>query len=119
MPPYNIQKRDSLKLQNIADMDGDGLRNNLSHQELIRHPDGLDTNVVVVTSPSGSSGNPPESSRLTRRQIVTVAILCFVNLINYMDRLTVAGKKRHIQLNFNESECLCAKVKLNNERFIF
>ncbi|XP_042877070.1 uncharacterized protein LOC122256438 [Penaeus japonicus] len=93
MPPYNIQKRDSLKLQNIADMEGD-LRNNLSRQELIRHPDDTsDPNVVVVPrrEDAGEDGSPQESPRLTRKQKTTVAILCFVNLINYMDRFTVAG----------------------------
>lgn len=29
---------------------------------------------------------------LTKRQIITVSILCFVNLINYMDRYTIAGE---------------------------
>lgn len=28
---------------------------------------------------------------LTLRQIVTVGIFCFVNLINYMDRYSIAG----------------------------
>lgn len=98
MPPYNIQKRDSLKLQNIPDMEGD-LRNNLSRQELIRHPDdGSDPNVVVVPRRDSSEDGerPPENPRLTRKQKTTVAILCFVNLINYMDRFTVAGEKPFI-----------------------
>lgn len=32
-----------------------------------------------------------QSNPLTKRQIITVSILCFVNLINYMDRYTIAG----------------------------
>jgi uncharacterized membrane protein len=32
------------------------------------------------------------STKITARQWITVAILCFVNLINYMDRFTIAGK---------------------------
>ena len=33
----------------------------------------------------------PAERHLTKRQIITVSILCFVNLINYMDRYTIAG----------------------------
>jgi hypothetical protein len=32
------------------------------------------------------------STKITARQWITVAILCFVNLINYMDRFTIAGE---------------------------
>ena len=32
------------------------------------------------------------SSRATTGQYITVAILFYVNLINYMDRMTIAGK---------------------------
>ncbi|XP_069973110.1 protein spinster isoform X1 [Penaeus vannamei] len=106
MPPYNIQKRDSLKLQNIPDMEGD-LRNNLSRQELIRHPDdGSDPNVVVVPRRDSSEDGerPPENPRLTRKQKTTVAILCFVNLINYMDRFTVAGILTDITNTFHMTE---------------
>merc|ERR1740128_717702 len=37
---------------------------------------------------------------VTRRQIITVSILCFVNLINYMDRFTIAGILTDIQCDF-------------------
>lgn len=32
------------------------------------------------------------SSSISRKEMFTVFVLCFVNLINYMDRLTIAGK---------------------------
>ena len=32
------------------------------------------------------------SGHITTRQWITVAVLVYVNLINYMDRLTLAGK---------------------------
>lgn len=36
---------------------------------------------------------PPATVRcITRTQWFTVAVLCFVNLINYMDRFTIAGE---------------------------
>lgn len=41
---------------------------------------------------------PEESPRMTTSQWVTVLILCFVNLINYMDRYTIAGKFDYVFL---------------------
>lgn len=35
---------------------------------------------------------PPERPRVTRKAILTVAVLACVNLLNYMDRFTVAGE---------------------------
>jgi len=45
-------------------------------------------------------GNEPVPAplRSTARQWFTVGVLCFVNLINYMDRFTIAGKLR-VQFN--------------------
>lgn len=41
-------------------------------------------------SPVGSSPSAPVG--ITKMQWFTVIVLCFVNLINYMDRFTIAGK---------------------------
>lgn len=46
---------------------------------------------VSVSSANSSSGETRVEHQLTKRQIITVSILCFVNLINYMDRYTIAG----------------------------
>lgn len=35
---------------------------------------------------------PSEMRSISRGDWITVAVLCFVNLINYMDRFTIAGK---------------------------
>jgi len=43
----------------------------------------------ISSSAEDSVGHTP---RVTAREWITVAILCFVNLINYMDRFTIAGK---------------------------
>ncbi|EFX66569.1 hypothetical protein DAPPUDRAFT_229381 [Daphnia pulex] len=44
------------------------------------------------SSANSSSGeNRTVEHPLTKRHIITVTILCFVNLINYMDRYTIAG----------------------------
>ena len=91
MPPYNIQKRDSLKLENIT-MNEEGLQGNLSQQELVRSMEGRDRN-----SSSDSNSTSPvvlissDTNRLTKSKVIDVSILCFINLINYMDRYTVAG----------------------------
>ena len=52
--------------------------------------------------PSSESDSTEEVSRLAntrtsigRSQWFTVGVLCFVNLINYMDRFTIAGKSSH------------------------
>lgn len=92
MPPHNIQNRNSLKLHEMED---EALRGNLSHQELLPGQE----NVVVVVAGGGgggegdheSSSTPRPSPKITKRQMATVVILCYVNLINYMDRFTVAG----------------------------
>lgn len=89
MPPYNIQKRDSLKLQSMpGDMEGDGLRGNLSHQALVANEGGLNVQIVPA---QGQDDQPKGCGSVTKSQIITMVVLCYVNLINYMDRMTVAG----------------------------
>ncbi|XP_055532142.1 protein spinster isoform X2 [Wyeomyia smithii] len=60
-----------------------------------RHPaarlPGNDDSTLAITTTSGVS----------RSAWFTVAVLCFVNLINYMDRFTIAGVLTDIQLHFN------------------
>lgn len=102
MPPHNIQNRNSLKL---TEMEEEGLRANLSHQELLQ---GESTAAVVVVppaaDPSSTSSSSQQSPRITKGQIVVVAVLCYVNLINYMDRFTVAGILYDIQHCFDISD---------------
>ncbi|SPP73967.1 protein spinster [Drosophila guanche] len=60
--------------------------------------------------PTGATANlaaglglPPVPTRLSavgRSQWFTVAVLCFVNLINYMDRFTIAGVLKDVQEDF-------------------
>ena len=57
------------------------------------------SNTIIDGKPTPSDSSANSSSgenrtvqhHLTKRQIITVTILCFVNLINYMDRYTIAG----------------------------
>ncbi|KAG0698159.1 Protein spinster [Chionoecetes opilio] len=95
MPPHNIQNRNSVKL---TEMEEEGLRANLSHQELI--PGG--NAAVVVVNPAAPP--TPNAQRVTKGQLLIVSVLCYVNLINYMDRFTVAGILYDIQHCFDISD---------------
>ena len=74
-------------------MGEENLHGNLSQQELVRHAVNMDGEEA---DGNGGRETPPEvenaSSRLTKSKMIDVSILCFINLINYMDRFTVAGK---------------------------
>ncbi|KAA0705879.1 Protein spinster -like protein 1 [Triplophysa tibetana] len=59
------------------------------------------TNNGVVPSPEEEESASGVSDR---RAILTVAVLCFVNLLNYMDRFTVAGVLTDIEHFFNISD---------------
>uniref|UniRef100_A0A0P4WBV2 Major facilitator superfamily (MFS) profile domain-containing protein n=1 Tax=Scylla olivacea TaxID=85551 RepID=A0A0P4WBV2_SCYOL len=107
MPPHNIQNRNSLKL---TEMEEEGLRANLSHQELLP---GEATAVTVVPADGRGGGDgadpsscessgPPRGTSVTKGQLVVVIVLFYVNLINYMDRFTVAGILYDIQKCFND-----------------
>lgn len=69
--------------QLIASQDDETSRNQLPNQE------------IVIESPQGAATatnhNVPFTS-LSKTHIFTVFVLCFINLINYMDRFTLAGK---------------------------
>ncbi|XP_065366602.1 protein spinster isoform X2 [Calliphora vicina] len=52
------------------------------------------------TTPSTNCA-PVSVRSITRSQWFTVGVLCFVNLINYMDRFTIAGVLEDIQVDFN------------------
>lgn len=55
---------------------------------------------LVVNDDQETTGNSRQIKRsestervITAREWATVLVLCFVNLINYMDRTTIAGMK--------------------------
>lgn len=75
---------------------------NNSHQHLMNECDGLD-----ALGSSTTAGRVRVTDGVTRSQWVTVAILCFVNLINYMDRYTIAGQFLFFSY---QSHCDCVKV---------
>jgi len=81
---------------------GGMLPNNSSSAALVKggkeEPGGL--GVEFTPSPLATSG------RVSFRQWVTVAVLVYVNLINYMDRLTLAGILEDIKLEFNANNAM-------------
>jgi hypothetical protein len=82
------------------------LSNNPSSQSLVRSTDDsykeLEPNMKGSQMPVFIQGSSQESGMntptmkspnfISRTQWITVAILTYVNLINYMDRYTIAGK---------------------------
>ncbi|KAL0994767.1 hypothetical protein UPYG_G00126910 [Umbra pygmaea] len=67
--------------------------------------DGMQTHLGSAPTHYGSTADsipasePEETTKVisSERAYITVAILCYINLINYMDRYTIAGVLRSIQ----------------------
>lgn len=64
-----------------------GLESNASHQELMSDSDSVD---LANNGQNSKTARAPLMD-VSSREWVTISILCFVNLINYMDRFTIAG----------------------------
>lgn len=82
MPAQKLDKH-SLKILN---MEPTGITTNNSHQQLMSDSDSVDVSVPNNNAPIVTLRD------ISVRQWMTVSILCFVNLINYMDRFTIAGR---------------------------
>uniref|UniRef100_A0A1B6JA87 Major facilitator superfamily (MFS) profile domain-containing protein n=1 Tax=Homalodisca liturata TaxID=320908 RepID=A0A1B6JA87_9HEMI len=103
MPAQKFVDKHSLKILN---MEPTGIPPNNSHQHLMNDDgDSVDTVVPPLTSnstdPRSGAKRTNVESGITKRQILTVVVLCFVNLINYMDRYTIAGILTDIEDYFN------------------
>ncbi|XP_049850079.1 protein spinster [Schistocerca gregaria] len=100
MPAQKLVDKHSLKILN---MEPSNLPQNHSHQQLMSNgddSDSIDTTVPTLTAgPDASQGRRGTGIRL--RDKITVAVLFYVNLINYMDRFTVAGILQQIQTHYN------------------
>lgn len=73
------------KLVTTSDSDSTG-------SDVSSHINGLEPNM----NPSGNTvltglHDETSSTQLNRASVFTIFVLCFVNLINYMDRFTIAG----------------------------
>lgn len=73
----------------VATMDQSGITPNTSNQQLVSNSDNDSATALLQEKQSRRR----ETLRdVTFLEYMTVGILCFVNLINYMDRFTLAGK---------------------------
>lgn len=84
MPGQNIEKQSSQALK-VFSMAPSIPSNNSSQQ-------------LVASAEENSEESAPNSGTRTvsAKEWVIVVILCFVNLINYMDRFTLAGKWHYV-----------------------
>ncbi|XP_054274582.1 protein spinster-like isoform X2 [Macrosteles quadrilineatus] len=106
MPAQKFVDKHSLKILN---MEPTGIPPNNSHQHLMNEDgDSVDTVVPPLSSnstdPRTGAKRTPVENRITKRQILTVVVLCFVNMINYMDRYIIAGILTDIEKYFNLSD---------------
>lgn len=71
-------------------MDESGITPNTSNQQLIINNGDNDSSTTLLQSKPARRRD--DIREVTLMEYFTVGILCFVNLINYMDRFTIAGK---------------------------
>ncbi|XP_019880843.2 protein spinster isoform X2 [Aethina tumida] len=84
MPSEKIEKGSQLVLKQFKTMDTETITQNNSSAELVR----TDRNDECENG-TGAGGGSLRDVKL--KDWIAVAILCFINLINYMDRFTLAG----------------------------
>lgn len=78
-------------------MDQSGITPNTSNQQLVINSDNDSATALLQEKQSRRR----ETLRdVTFLEYMTVGILCFVNLINYMDRFTLAGKSNKLSTTF-------------------
>lgn len=85
MPSEKIEKGSQLVLKQFKTMDTETITQNNSSAELVR----TDRNDECENG-TGAGGGSLRDVKL--KDWIAVAILCFINLINYMDRFTLAGE---------------------------
>lgn len=106
--PAQIIDRHSLKILN---MEPTNILSNNSHQDLVSGGDECDSlkGVPSLTSIADGAGNRTgrRGCSTSAGEWLTIIILCFVNLINYMDRFTIAGKNIYFSCWLNIGYDLC------------
>lgn len=70
-------------------MDQSGITPNTSNQQLVINSDNESATALLQEK---QGRRREQLSEVTLVEFMTVGVLCFVNLINYMDRFTLAGK---------------------------
>ncbi|XP_045536758.1 protein spinster isoform X1 [Papilio machaon] len=79
-------------------MDQSGITPNTSNQQLVN---GSDNDSATALLQEKQARRRENLGDVTFREYMTVGILCFVNLINYMDRFTIAGVLADVKSEFN------------------
>ncbi|KAL1140201.1 hypothetical protein AAG570_000133 [Ranatra chinensis] len=87
MPAQKFPDKHSLKTLNMDQPVG--IPSNVSQQYLMQECEGAENGHNLN---SRSDRLSRMTSGVTMKQWITVIILCYVNLINYMDRYTIAGR---------------------------
>lgn len=75
-------------------MDQNGITPNTSNQQLVANSD---SNSATALLHEKQTRRRETLSDIPFIEFMSVGILCFINLINYMDRFTLAGK---FEMNF-------------------
>lgn len=78
-------------------MDESGITPNNSNQQLLSNSDNESSTTLLQ---SKTTRRREEFSSVSPTEYLTVGILCFINLINYMDRFTIAGVLGDVQTDF-------------------
>ena len=81
LPPNNSNHR--LVAEDYLDSGNTASRNGMIHSN---------SSGDMVDSSDTINGGTTTRRKMTKTEKITVGVLCFVNLINYMDRFTIAGK---------------------------
>lgn len=86
MPSERLEKGSFLTLKSFTKMDTAEIPQNNSQAELVH-------NLEDGSATGGAPAPDPHSFRSVKfHEWTVVLVLCFVNLINYMDRFTLAGE---------------------------
>lgn len=96
-----------LPLNRTVNMDDDPEKRSITapeadHEDEVQH---------VVPNPA-----PTRGSQITREKMLTTLIICFCNLINFMDRYSLPGKFRNDYFLFSQSSNLII-LKLTMDSF--
>ncbi|KAJ8722043.1 hypothetical protein PYW08_004445 [Mythimna loreyi] len=81
-------------------MDQSGITPNTSNQQLVINSDNESATALLQEKESGRRERE-NLNEVSFKEYMTVGILCFVNLINYMDRFTLAGVLGDVIDEFN------------------
>lgn len=94
MPAQKLSISEKYPLELFSKMEPSNLSSQEIYIERVKESNNDAGNTILPEGASQSelNRNEDQPKEVTTSQWITVLILCFVNLINYMDRYTIAGK---------------------------